>query len=193
MEIGLNHIHRVYGFSPLLCDEPRILILGTLPGGESLKQKQYYYSNSNRIWKVLCRITDEPMPIGYGQKKPFWRNTTSSSGTTMNPPSGPIAATTRTFAMAGRMTFLALSISIPPSRSSPSMVSANTMISVAESRKRWPLIRIWPMFAFSDCLKPVEATRTMAGEIWINSQPNGRKSLTEAYVRERISCCTPWN
>ena len=40
MEIGLNHIHRVYGFSPLLCDEPRILILGTLPGGESLKQKQ---------------------------------------------------------------------------------------------------------------------------------------------------------
>ena len=34
MEIGLNHIHRVYGFSPLLCDEPRILILGTLPGGK---------------------------------------------------------------------------------------------------------------------------------------------------------------
>lgn len=34
MEVGLNHIHRVYGFSPLLCDEPRILILGTLPGGK---------------------------------------------------------------------------------------------------------------------------------------------------------------
>lgn len=31
MELGFNHIHRIYGFQPLLCDEPRILILGTLP------------------------------------------------------------------------------------------------------------------------------------------------------------------
>lgn len=69
MEIGLNHIHRTYGFPPLLCDEPRILILGTLPGGESLEHRQYYYSNSNRIWKVLCYLTGEPMPIDYDQKQ----------------------------------------------------------------------------------------------------------------------------
>lgn len=69
MEIGLNHIHRTYGFPPLLCDEPRILILGTLPGGESLEHRQYYYSNSNRIWKVLCYLTGEPIPIDYDQKQ----------------------------------------------------------------------------------------------------------------------------
>ena len=60
---------RTYGFPPLLCEEPRILILGTLPGGESLEHRQYYYSNSNRIWKVLCFLTGEPMPADYAQRK----------------------------------------------------------------------------------------------------------------------------
>ena len=60
---------RTFGFSPLLCKEPRILILGTLPGGESLEHRQYYYSKSNRIWKVLCYLTGEPMPADYTQKK----------------------------------------------------------------------------------------------------------------------------
>lgn len=62
-------ITRTYGFPPLLCEEPKILILGTLPGGESLEHGQYYYSNSNRIWKVLCYITGEPMPTDYMQKE----------------------------------------------------------------------------------------------------------------------------
>ena len=60
---------RTYGFPPLLCEEPRNLILGTLPGGESLEHRQYYYSSSNRIWKVLCHLTGEPMPVDYTQKK----------------------------------------------------------------------------------------------------------------------------
>lgn len=62
---------RAYGFEPLLCDEPRILILGTLPGGESLAHQQYYYSSSNRIWRVLCQLTWESPPIDYPQKKAF--------------------------------------------------------------------------------------------------------------------------
>jgi len=62
-------IARTYGFPPLMCEEPKILILGTLPGGESLKQQQYYNSNSNRIWKVLCFLTGESMPVDYQEKK----------------------------------------------------------------------------------------------------------------------------
>ena len=60
---------RTYGFPPLLCEEPRILLLRTLPGGESLEHQQYYDSNSNRRWKVLCYLTGEPMPAEYTQKK----------------------------------------------------------------------------------------------------------------------------
>lgn len=61
--------NRTYGFRPLLCDNPEILILGTLPGEESLKQREYYCSSSNRIWKVLCHITGESIPTDYRQKK----------------------------------------------------------------------------------------------------------------------------
>jgi len=60
---------RTYGFPPLVCEEPKILILGTLPGGESLAHKQYYYSNSNRIWKVLHHLKGDPIPENYEQKK----------------------------------------------------------------------------------------------------------------------------
>lgn len=62
-------IPRTKGFNPLLCDAPSILILGSLPGGESLSHKEYYYSNSNRIWKVLCKITGESIPYDYQQKQ----------------------------------------------------------------------------------------------------------------------------
>lgn len=64
-----QYIPRTYGFAPLLCQEPRILILGSLPGIESLERNQYYYTNSNRIWKVISRITGDPIPSGYDQKK----------------------------------------------------------------------------------------------------------------------------
>lgn len=60
---------RITGLQPLLCNAPRILILGSLPGGESLTHRQYYYSNSNRIWKVLCKITGEEHPESYPLKK----------------------------------------------------------------------------------------------------------------------------
>ncbi len=65
----LEDSSRTYGFPPLMCEEPRILILGSLPGGESLRHQQYYYSSSNRIWKVLCYLTGEVMPEDYAQKK----------------------------------------------------------------------------------------------------------------------------
>lgn len=54
-----------------MCDELKILILSTLSGGESLARKQYYYSNTNRIWEVLSRLKGEQMPIGYEQKQAF--------------------------------------------------------------------------------------------------------------------------
>ena len=60
---------RTEGFEPLMCDIPKIVIMGTLPGRESLEHKEYYYSNSNRIWQVLCLLTGETIPRNYEQKK----------------------------------------------------------------------------------------------------------------------------
>ena len=58
------------GFEPLLCDSPKILVLGSLPGVESITRNEYYYSNSNRLWKVLSAVMgEERVPEAYGQKK----------------------------------------------------------------------------------------------------------------------------
>lgn len=58
------------GFPPLLCDNPKILILGSLPGVESITHNEYYYSKSNRIWKVLTAVVGEEfVPETYSNKK----------------------------------------------------------------------------------------------------------------------------
>ncbi len=43
-----------------ICEGGRILILGTFPGGESLKAEFYYWHPQNRFWKVLAGIYNEP-------------------------------------------------------------------------------------------------------------------------------------
>ncbi|WP_338067626.1 uracil-DNA glycosylase family protein [Algoriella xinjiangensis] len=40
-------------FLPILSNEPRILILGSLPGDLSIKKNQYYAHPQNRFWKIL--------------------------------------------------------------------------------------------------------------------------------------------
>lgn len=60
---------RTIGFPPLMCNEPRILILGTLPGIESLEHNEYYYSNSNRMWRVLSALYKGEHLWIYEQKK----------------------------------------------------------------------------------------------------------------------------
>ncbi|RBP08232.1 G/U mismatch-specific uracil-DNA glycosylase [Roseiarcus fermentans] len=41
------------GFDPIAAPAGRVLILGTLPGGESLKRKEYYAFRSNVFWRVM--------------------------------------------------------------------------------------------------------------------------------------------
>ena len=41
------------GFPPVSRPDARVLILGTLPGAESLKQRQYYAKKQNGFWKIM--------------------------------------------------------------------------------------------------------------------------------------------
>lgn len=52
-------------FDPIIPPSSKILILGTLPGDESLRQSQYYAHPRNRFWKVIAAITRSPFPINY--------------------------------------------------------------------------------------------------------------------------------
>ena len=49
------------GLQPLLCEEPKILILGTFPSENSLEKKEYYSNPSNRFWKVISALFS-PLP-----------------------------------------------------------------------------------------------------------------------------------
>lgn len=50
---------RIVGFDPIVHPDDRILILGSMPSVESLKQSFYYANKTNRFWKMLEVIFDQ--------------------------------------------------------------------------------------------------------------------------------------
>jgi len=51
----------------------KILILGSLPGDKSIKEKEYYYNPSNQFWKIIYSIfgKKEDVPQLYEEKIKF--------------------------------------------------------------------------------------------------------------------------
>jgi len=44
------------GFPPIADERATILILGTMPGEESLRKKEYYANSRNAFWKIMSRL-----------------------------------------------------------------------------------------------------------------------------------------
>ena len=56
-------------FPPMVGDEPAVLILGSLPGEESLRRQEYYGKPQNRFWPLMARLTGSPLPQTYAEKR----------------------------------------------------------------------------------------------------------------------------
>lgn len=56
------------GLEPLMCENPEILILGSLPGDKSLELQEYYGHPRNRFWKVIAAIGNYIEPETYVEK-----------------------------------------------------------------------------------------------------------------------------
>ncbi len=56
------------GLAPVIGDDARILILGSLPGDESLRKQEYYGNPKNMFWKVIGNVLGEPVPSSYPEK-----------------------------------------------------------------------------------------------------------------------------
>ncbi|MES2285667.1 MAG: DNA-deoxyinosine glycosylase [Bacteroidota bacterium] len=60
---------QIYSFPPISNADSKILILGTMPGNDSLKMNQYYAHPRNAFWKIMFAIFDQPFSADYAIKK----------------------------------------------------------------------------------------------------------------------------
>lgn len=60
---------RICGYAPVAESDARVLILGTMPSEESLRQGFYYAHPRNAFWPIMAEILHEPLPNGIAEKK----------------------------------------------------------------------------------------------------------------------------
>ncbi len=56
------------GFPPATGPDPRVLVLGTLPGAESLRRQEYYGLPRNRFWWIMGQLTGATPELPYPQR-----------------------------------------------------------------------------------------------------------------------------
>lgn len=63
---------RKNGLNPIIDKDSKILILGTLPGDESIKNNEYYTNRKNQFWEILSSIFNKDLVnLEYKEKIAF--------------------------------------------------------------------------------------------------------------------------
>ncbi len=57
--------NRLVGFAPVFTADSQILILGSMPGEESLKSRQYYANPRNAFWRIIATLTCNESDLPY--------------------------------------------------------------------------------------------------------------------------------
>lgn len=58
----------IYSFEPVANERCRILILGSIPGKESLRKHQYYGHAQNAFWRLMSALLHEPFSEDYEER-----------------------------------------------------------------------------------------------------------------------------
>lgn len=58
-------------FSPIVNCDSIVLLLGTMPGEESLRKQEYYGHKSNQFWHIIFSLFDQQLPLTYNDKIRF--------------------------------------------------------------------------------------------------------------------------
>jgi TDG/mug DNA glycosylase family protein len=59
---------RSVGFPPVSASDARVLILGSLPGGESLRRQQYYAKPGNSFWWIMGHLAGAAPELPYEER-----------------------------------------------------------------------------------------------------------------------------
>jgi len=65
---------KIFSFPPIANPESQILILGTMPGRDSLKFNQYYAHPRNSFWKIMFSLFDKSFSTDYSIKQTLLLN-----------------------------------------------------------------------------------------------------------------------
>lgn len=60
---------KIHSFPSLSNPEATVLLLGTMPGVQSLAMNQYYGHPRNHFWKLIATVFGEELPTDYSKKK----------------------------------------------------------------------------------------------------------------------------
>lgn len=60
-----------HALPPVVDEKSSIVILGTLPGDESLRLQQYYANPNNQFWRLLSEIYGAPVGTTYPERLQF--------------------------------------------------------------------------------------------------------------------------
>jgi hypoxanthine-DNA glycosylase len=67
----MNHNQKVLSLDPIIDKNSQVLILGSMPGVESLTKKQYYANQRNHFWKIIFTIFDKEDSLDYSSRISF--------------------------------------------------------------------------------------------------------------------------
>lgn len=62
---------KLFSFPPVLPLNPKVLILGSMPGRVSLEKQEYYGNPRNHFWPILFELFNEAQVEGYADKIAF--------------------------------------------------------------------------------------------------------------------------
>jgi len=61
----------VHPLAPIIQDDARVLILGSLPSPKSRDAAMYYGNPQNRFWRVMAALWEEDVPLQNGERIAF--------------------------------------------------------------------------------------------------------------------------
>jgi len=60
--------NRISSFLPIIDENSKILILGSVPGVKSLEKQQYYAHPQNKFWKIIFELLNEEFTEDYTRR-----------------------------------------------------------------------------------------------------------------------------
>ena len=61
-------MQKISSFPPIINNESKILILGSIPGQKSLEKQEYYAHPQNKFWRIIFELFNEIFTTDYTKK-----------------------------------------------------------------------------------------------------------------------------